>query len=467
MMKKHSRQISQFLFVLLALSLSALLAACGAQSPTAGKQTGASTAIVSTKTPTVPKTTPTTPPTTPMPQTQTSCPAPGTARAAITAPLAHGNHASIVYLATHFSNGSITSILKRFDVVTGTTTTILTLTNEVVREPQISADGQWILFDHSTITQDQLQMVRMDGRGLQTLYCGSTLSNIIWSSDQQSVLFSQSTSPQTSYGIYLLNLHTGAVQLELKPTQTQLGSSGVYPVTWLDNTRAYVAFTTAPIAPFDRLGILDTSKGPNQPASSLVAIYQDKTGIPYNYPCWNADSSYDASTLFVAQCSGISAPNCSGSCALGTREGPSAIYTEPGAGGTLKSLFNSQTLGIAAVRSITSSLLLLQVDNFSQNYQVDTSQNGLWIIHSDGTGLTRLTTEANKTSAGLCQFSQNPWSNASRDGNLYSFQTNASNSPHHITAYTLSYGSLNGGSPKSFASVNDGSQLAIVGWTTM
>lgn len=389
------------------------------------------------------------------------------ARAAVTAPLAPGNHASIVYLVTQHNNGSTTSILKRFDVVTGTTTTILMLTNEVIRDPQISADGQWILFDHSTIAQDQLQMVRMDGRGLQTLYCGSTLSNIIWSTDQQSVLFSQTTSQQGSYGIYLLNLHTGTVQLELKPTQTHLGPIGVYPVTWLDHTRAYVTFTTEPIAPFDRLGILDTSIGPNQSTSNLVAIYQDKTGIPYNYPCWNADSSYDASTLFVAQCSGISAPNCSGSCELGTREGPSAIYTEPGAGGVLKTLLNSRTLGIAAVRSITSSLLLLQVDNFSQNHQVDTSQNGLWIVHSDGTGLTRLTTEANKTSTALCQFSQNPWSNASRDGALYAFQTSASNPTSGITAYTLSYGSLSGGTPKSFASVNDGSQLAIIGWTTM
>lgn len=467
MMKQHFRQISPFLSVFLALALLGILAACNGQTSSTGNQTSTSTTIVGTKPPTVPKTTPTALPATPMPQTQTSCPAAGTARAMVTAPLAHGNHASIVYLATQFSNGSTTSILKRFNVVTGTTSTILTLTNEVVRDPQISADGQWILFDHSTITQDQLQMVRMDGRGLQTLYCGSTFSNIIWSTNQQSVLFSQEAAPQGSYGIYLLNLHTGTVQLELKPTQTQLGSNGVYPVTWLDNTRAYVAFTTAPIAPFDQLGILDTSKGPNQSASNLVAIYHDKTGIPYNYPCWNADSSYDASTLFVAQCSGISALNCSGSCELGTREGPSAIYTEPGAGGVLKTLLSSQTLGIAAVRSITSSLLLLQVDNFSQNYQIDTSQNGLWIVHSDGTGLTRLTTEANKTSTALCQFSQNPWSNASRDGTLYTFQTSASNSTHSITAYTLSYGSLSGGTPKSFASVNDGSQLAIIGWTTM
>jgi hypothetical protein len=389
------------------------------------------------------------------------------ARAAVTAPLALGSHNSIVYLVTQFSNGTSTSILKRFDVITGTTTTILTLPNEVVIDPQISADGQWILFDHSTVAQDQLQMVRMDGQGLQTLYCGSSLSNIIWSTDQQSVLFSQSVPPQGLYGIYLLNLHTGTVQLELKPTQTSLGSIGVYPVTWLDNTRAYVAFTNAPIAPFDRLGILDTSKGPNQPASSLIAIYHDKTGTPFNYPCWNADSSYDASTLFVAQCSGISAPNCSGSCELGTREGPSTIYTEPGTGGTLKSLLTSQTLGIAAVRSITGSLLLLQVENFSQNHQVDTSQNGLWTVHSDGTALMRLTTEASKTGTALCQFSQNPWSNVSRDSTLYAFQTSIPNPTAGITAYTLSYGSLSGGAPKSFASVNDGSQLAIIGWTTM
>jgi hypothetical protein len=383
------------------------------------------------------------------------------------APLALGRHANIIYEETQFNNGSSSATFIRYDVTTGMKSTIHAFPNEVIRNPQLSADGQWILFDNSTIQQDQIQLIRLDGQGLQTLYCGSSLSNIIWSTNQQSVLFSASAAPQGFYGIDLLNLRTGTVQTELKPVLTNLGSVGVYPLTWLDNTRAYVTFTTEPIAPFDRLGILDTSKGPNQSASNLVALYQDKTGVPFNYPCWDADSSYSGSTLYAVHCSGISAPNCSGSCLLGTREGPSTIYTEPGTGGTLHTLFTSQALGIAQVRSITSSLLLLNVENFSQNHPVDTSQNGLWIVHSDGSDLARLTTEANKTFTVLCQFSQNPWSNVSRDSSMYAYQTSIDNTTAGTTTYTLYYGSLNGGATQSFATFNDNTQLAIIGWTTM
>src|SRR5690348_3068829 len=94
------------------------------------------------------------------------------------------------------------------------------------------------------------------------------------------------------------------------------------------------------------------------------------------------NSSYDATTLFVAQCSGISAPNCS-ACSLGTREGPSSISKEPAKGGPQQVIFTSQTFGIATVRSISSSTLLLQVENFSIDHTVDTSYNGLWKLQSD------------------------------------------------------------------------------------
>lgn len=408
--------------------------------------------------------------TAPVPPTLTSCPVAGTARAAVIAPLALGRNANIVYMTMEFSNGTYTTILNRFDVATGAKTVIIKLDNQIIRFPQLSADGQWILFDQSTVQQDKLQMVRMDGQGLQTLYCGSALSNIIWSTDQHSVLFGATSSPQGNYGIFLLDTQHGTIQVELKPTQTNLGSSGVFPITWLDNTRAYVSFTNAPIAPFDRLGLLDTSRGPNQSMSDITLVYQDNTSTAFNYPCWDADSSYDASTLFVAKCSGISAPNCSGSCSLGTREGPSTIYTEPGGGGSQQALLTSQALGIAAVRSVTNTTLLLQVENFSQNHQVDTSQNGLWTVHSDGTGLMRLTTEASGASTTLCKFSQQPWSNVSRDSSMYAFETSTSGNP---ATYTLFYGSLNGGQPQSFVSVSNnnssanGTNLAIVGWTTM
>ena len=128
-------------------------------------------------------------------------------------------------------------------------------------------------------------------------------------------------------------------------------------VTWLDNTRAYVRFANFAIAPDDNLGLLDTSRGPNQKMSDITPLFQQKFSPPADYPCWDADSSFDGSTLFIGQCSGINAPNCSGSCVLGTREGPSTISTEPGSGGPPKTILTSQTLGIAAVRAISRGTL--------------------------------------------------------------------------------------------------------------
>ena len=466
MFTTHRYRILPWLAGILLVLLFSACSSGGAGSPTPTPTTLAPTRTHVVSGPPSPTVT-----TQPVPPTQTSCPAAGTARAAVIAPLALGSHANIVYLVTQFSGNTSTATLKRFDLVSGARTEILKQTGETFLYPQVSADGQWILFiaqGNQQPIQDKLQLVRMDGQGLQTLYCVSNggISNPLWSSDQQSVLFAGSAT-QGFNGLYLLNLHSGTIQLELKPTQSNIGSNAVSPLTWLDNTRALLRFANAPIAPIDRLGLLDTGRGANQTMSDVTLLYQDKTSTTFNYPCWDADSSYNASTLFIAQCSGISAPNCSGSCALGTREGPSTIYTEPGSGGSMKTLLTNQALGIATVRSVTSTTLLLLVENFSQNHQVDSSQNGLWVVHSDGSGLTRLTTEAAKTSTTLCPFSQNPWSNVSRDGSMYAFETALPNPGAGTTTYSLSYGSLKGGAVQTFASIGDGTQLAIIGWTTM
>ena len=63
-----------------------------------------------------------------------------------------------------------------------------------IGEAQISADGQWILFtaDDAQGFGTTLQLVRMDGQGLQTLYCsmsGNGVGNIQWSPDQKTVVF--------------------------------------------------------------------------------------------------------------------------------------------------------------------------------------------------------------------------------------------------------------------------------------
>src|SRR5205085_1966978 len=197
-------------------------AACGGSSTSPTTATHSPTPGGTVSQSPTPGTTPTAttnpaPATAPVPPTQTSCPAAGTGRAAVTAPLALGSHQNIVYLVKQGPGGSTSSTLKRYDLTTGNKTVIFQESGIFITQAQISTDGQWILFLAVTANESKLQMVRMDGQGLQTLYCaqGSGLQNVQWSSKQRFVVFNQRGTVQT--GVYLLDISSGSVQIELYP----------------------------------------------------------------------------------------------------------------------------------------------------------------------------------------------------------------------------------------------------------
>ena len=121
------------------------------------------------------------------------------------------------------------------------------------------------------------------------------------------------------------------------------------------------------------------------------------------------------------------------------------------------------------VRAVTQKSLLFRVGNagFPDPKSGDLSRNGLWLIHSDGTGLTRLTTDNANLSTYLNADSRYPWSNVSRDGNLYALKQVTPPTSGHPGTATLFFGSLSGATPTRFAWVSDGTGLSIVGWTTM
>ena len=137
-----------------------------------------------------------------MPATQTSCPADGTARPAVMKSVKLGKHPTIVYVYNEIPlNTSIAfGHVKLYDVTTGQKTVLVT-SGLSIQHAQVSADGQWVLF-LSTIDprgdphhDSMLQLIRIDGQGLQTLYCLPAASytqptNIQWSTDQKSVLIS-------------------------------------------------------------------------------------------------------------------------------------------------------------------------------------------------------------------------------------------------------------------------------------
>lgn len=376
-----------------------------------------------------------------VPATSTNCPATGTARAGVFANLSTGSSKNIVYIVNTSPNTTPTGTLKRYDMNSGAKTEILNLPNTLITEAQISADGQWILFVAKSGSVMKLQLVRMDGQGLQTLFCSSnTIFDSQWSTNQQLIVFAVGGAPNVST-VDLLNVTTGKVQVEVN----HITSVALEPRAWLDNTRVYLVDQPTDQPP-DALYLLDTSRGPNQSASSLPKVYD--ANAANDAFCWNFDSSWDGTKLFTSQC--VASDPRGGHT---TQLGPTSIRSYPATGGSATTVLASTTAAITSVRSISNSLLIYTVDTIGGG----TSQNGLWRVNANGSSAARLTATAGQ----LNTYSQFPWSNVSRDGNTYTLQVNSGNTN------TLLYGSINGGPTTTFASISDGTQLAIVGWTML
>ncbi|HEU5229363.1 MAG TPA: serine/threonine-protein kinase, partial [Ktedonobacteraceae bacterium] len=340
-----------------------------------------------------------------VPATQLACPASGTGRPAITAPLVLGNHQNIVYIVNEEATATTPAAgtVKRRDITVNTSgVEIQKMADTAISEAQVSNDGRWVLFTATVAGQVELRMVRVDGQGLQTLYCApanGSISHTQWSYDQQLAVFNLtigSASPVT----YLMNLTTGKVQPELLP-QTDLT---FIPRTWIDNGRIYL-YAVAPNSGSQpqNIYILDTRKGASQHASDLQVVVNSPLG------CADFDSSYDNTRLILSTCT--SSPQ-------GAPEGPGSITVQPIAGGPATTIYASDTQAITMVRAISPTTLLFLVENGAG----DTSKNGLWSIHIDGTGLQRLTTDTVHDQS-LCLFTQYSWSNVSRNGAFFALQS--------------------------------------------
>jgi Tol biopolymer transport system component len=424
------------------------LVACGSLTPSFIGNSGATTTGTSVAAASIP-----------IPATRTDCPAAGTGRAAVMPPLALGNHPTIVYLPEDTS-GSIPPTfgrLLRYDVTDGRTTEIVKVPDAGLEPVQISADGQWILFVADTaeqqaqLRQEKLELVRLDGQYLQTLYClpveqnGSQalnyLQDVQWSPNQKHIIFSSIIGSSTPT-VVLLDIVSGKVQTELVSTNPAVQRYA--PAAWLDNRRVYVVGIPGSPSPQRLLYILDTAKGANQHSKDLQQV------VNTSQYCWDFTSSVDGSKLFTAQCR-VSKPTDVG---IPQQQGPSRISVQPATGGKDQTIYSNQTLAVTTVRAVTSTTLLFLIHNTGG----DTSQNGLWKMNTNGSSLIRLTTEKADETSYLGNIL--PWSSISRDGSMYAlevvtFQGKTGSS-------VLLFGSMNGGTPTKFA---DGG--AIVGWTRM
>lgn len=380
-----------------------------------------------------------------VPQTLTSCPAAGAARAFVSAPLAPGHHPTVVYIVNEGpANAPTFGTLKRYDTITGAKTEIVKTANTRVDDAQVSADGQWVLFTAHIAGQVELRAVRVDGQGLQTLHCapaGYRIFGAQWSIDQKMVVFDEGQDIGGP-AIYLLNMASGALQTEFVPPAAGLA---YLPRTWLDYTRVLmVGFAPNSDAPPQNVYVLDTSKGAHQAVANLQQV------VTLGSPCWDFDSSYDGTRLFISQCT------------PGQPNGSSTVSVEPATGAAPPStFFTSSTLSITGIRVIdpNNTYLLATVSNGTGN----TSNDGLYKLKTDGsTNPLRLTSTSAGNVSSLNNYSQYFWSNVSRDGSMYALEM----ANFSTSTYTLMFGPLNGGTPTTFASIS-GTELQIAGWTTM
>ncbi|HEY5004846.1 MAG TPA: hypothetical protein VII61_16910, partial [Ktedonobacteraceae bacterium] len=174
-----------------------------------------------------------------MPITQTNCPSP--ARAAVRVPLNEGKWQDLLYTYNTSNNG----FLIRYDIRSGKKTIILNLNNATISDAQISPDGQFVLFVTQVNSQLAIQMVRVDGQSLQTLYCVPSnkepinfIDDLLWSPDQQQLLFRvpDPTGGKAAPLIQLLDLVHGSLRTILTPS----GNTGYIPRAWPVTDQVYM-----------------------------------------------------------------------------------------------------------------------------------------------------------------------------------------------------------------------------------
>lgn len=371
-----------------------------------------STPVVATQTPT---------------PTQTGC---SVSHPATLAPLSGLNNPAVFYLTGMGGYQVLPSAtsLVRYDLATGKTTTLVHPTSDSsIIDATLSPDKQWLLLQ--IVTQDlqkvELQVIRTDGSMLQTVYTSCTDGSIpsgmdAWSPNGHEVAFPDSL---TSVGV--LDLASGRLQKFLLPGTD---ATSYQPAFWADNQHLLVKRSDGADASSVEVELLDINKGANQKASDLTTIASLPTF------CSSIAPGDNGSQLFSSSCTTLNS-NCQGSQV----QGPSKVNVLPATGGTARMIYSSQNKAVTAIASSGSSSLLIYIENTGG----DLSQDGLWKINADGSGLTRLTT----TKALACQYNQfaYPLTQISSDGTRYALLYMDGGEQKLIV------GSLAGGSPTTIS----------------
>ncbi|GHO97728.1 hypothetical protein KSF_077760 [Reticulibacter mediterranei] len=363
--------------------------------------------------------------------------------------------------AVYFTNSGspqapTSATLKRYNVQTKATETIISLPATWIYDAQLSRDGLWILLNASVQNRSALQLVRIDGQHLQTLYCTPAGANVQslpfagttstqWSPDQQYITF-VSGLDQGTPSVFLLTLKSGRLDTLLQGSSSS--EVAYLPRTWQDDTHIILtSMHPHSDAPPADLYLLDIKNGTEQSEQKLQRI------LTTNELCWDFDSSSDASQLFVNHCQQQGSAPGSGRIDLFSPIGSN----HP------KTIFSSTQLAISHIRTITygkTDALLFSAYNTIVGVSTEHSQDGLWLVRTDGSQLRRLTSYPY---INLNAFGQYPWSNVSRDGQYYAVAPNSSPAGRSVMV-----GSLNGGPLTQVAiQSSDIAEVFLVGWTAM
>src|SRR5579859_4046796 len=302
----------------------------------------------------------------PMPPTQTSCPGNGQGRPEVTAPLARGHQQTVVYVDTSSSK----STLKSYDVSTGQSTTLVSVSGSsqvALVDAQVSTDGQYVLF----ITGRELQMIRTDGQGLQTLYCypqrtgaPDNLMNLLWSPNQQLAVFEEPSEYGAPAGpaVRLLNLDNGSVQT--------IAHSGEHVAiqleAWFGNTQVYYTIYAPPMTQlYNNVYALNVTEPADKNSTEIASI---------NGNLWDMNLTPDSRTLILSQCADVLNFGANGQ--QNQSSPPSLITAQPARGGTLRPIYVSHVHAVVQTRLSNQAILFVIEDSA----YVEGPQDGLWKI---------------------------------------------------------------------------------------
>lgn len=395
----------------------------------------------------------------PLKVVQTNCPSSGLARAAVLRPFSLGAHPTLIYTSNDVSRDASTSmgVLKRYDTV-AQRTSIITVSGHSISDAQVSANGQWILFlslgnankgNASSGVDTRLQLIRVDGADLQTLYCvpaSTTISGVHWSEDQKFILLDVLDGSANVSTLRLLNVNTGDLKVEL---QTPVGAHAYKTMIWLDSTRAYVGKGLGQEQAVAQPGIylLDVVSNKDIYGGNLKKVSDFPRSGGAMYLESSADKSLDAKTLFLSYC-----------FPTGTTL-VSRVTAQPATGGSQQDIYRNVPGCIKDLRAISSTKLL---------FTIRTSDRGItkeiiMLANIDGSGTTVLYNNSSPhVSIQLDHHTQLPWSNVSRDGTLYAFNEQGA----MVGVSKLFIGSFTTGKIIPLVS-NPSGAVAVAGWTRM